>query len=123
MDFTEIIGYLGSAVGGGGLTALFNWRYNKKKNAADLKSDEIDNMRKAMEDFYKPLVEQQNNRIHQLEGEVNTLREQLTSERNEHRRQIEALQRQIVEITRVLGIKANNKIRDEKTGRYTKKED
>jgi len=121
MDFMEIAGYLGSALGGGGLATLFNWRYNKKKHAADVKSDEIDNMRKAMEDFYKPLVDQQNKRIHQLEDEVSTLRKQLTSERDEHQRQIKSLQQQIVEITRVLGIRANNQIRDEKTGRYVKK--
>ena len=120
MDFTEIIGYIGSAVGGGGLTALFNWRYNKKKNAADVKSDEIENMRKAMEDFYSPLVRKQNERISELEAEVKTLREERRQMELTYQKQIEALQRQIVEITRALGIKANNKVRDEKTGRYKK---
>lgn len=120
MDFTEIIGYIGSAVGGGGLTALFNWRYNKKKNAADVKGDEIENMRKAMEDFYSPLVRKQNERISELEAEVKTLREERRQMELTYQKQIEALQRQIVEITRALGIKANNKVRDEKTGRYKK---
>ena len=123
MEIGEILSYVGTAIGAGSLTQIVNWRYNRKKNAADVKSDEIENMRKAMEDFYKPLVDRQNQRIHQLESEVDTLREQLVAERNEHRRQIEALQRQIVEITKALGIKANNTVRDEKTGRYVKKEE
>lgn len=123
MEIGEILGYIGTAVGAGGITQLVNWRWSKRKTAANVKADEIETMRKAMEDFYKPLVEQQNNRIHQLEGEVDALREQLSVERNEHRRQIEALQRQIVEITKALGIRANNKVRDDKTGRYVKKEE
>lgn len=121
MDFTEIIGYVGSAIGGGGLTALFNWRYNKKKNAADLKSDEIENMRKAMMDFYEPLVNKQNERIAELEHEVRTLREERRQMELTYQKQIEGLQKQIVEITRALGIKANNRVRDDKTGRYVKK--
>lgn len=123
MELGQILGYIGTAVGAGGITQLVNWRWSKRKTAASVKADEIETMRKAMEDFYKPLVEQQNNRIHQLEGEVESLRKQLSAERDEHRRQIEALQRQIVEITKALGIRANNKVRDERTGRYAKKEE
>ncbi len=122
MDWGEILSYVGTALGAGGVTQFFNWRYNKRKNEADVKSDEIDNMRKAMEDFYKPLVEQQNNRIHQLEGEVSTLREQLTVERTEHQRQIDSLQKQIVELYKAIGIQANKQLRDPKTGQFTKKE-
>lgn len=123
MDFGEIFSYVFTAVGAGGLTQIVNWRYNKKKNAAELKADEIENMRKAMEDFYKPLVEQQNHRIHQLEGEVNELRSQLSAERHDHQRQINDLQRQIVEITRALGIQANKRLRDPETGQFLKKDE
>lgn len=119
MEAGEIIGYIVSAVGGGGLTAIFNWRYNKKKNAADLKSDEIENMRKAMADFYEPLVERQNHRIAELEKEVKTLRDERREMELSYRKQIVDLQKQITEITRALGIRANKQVRNE-LGQYVK---
>lgn len=119
MEAGEIIGYIVSAVGGGGLTAIFNWRYNKKKNAADLKSDEIDNMRKAMADFYEPLVERQNHRIAELEKEVKTLRDERREMELSYQKQIADLQKQITEITRALGIRANKQVRNE-LGQYVK---
>lgn len=118
MELNEIIGYVVSAVGGGGAGWLVNWKWGRRKEAASAKSDEIDNMRKAMEDFYDPLVKKQNARIAELEKEVNTLREQLTYERNEHQKQIADLQKQITEITRALGIKAAKQIRNNK-GQFT----
>lgn len=111
MELGEILGYIGTAIGAGGITQFVNWRYNRKKNAEDVKSDEIENMRKAMADFYEPLVERQNARIQQLETEVGTLRKQLYDERFEHQKQIDGLQKQIIEITRALGIKANKTVR------------
>lgn len=133
MDFGEIAGYIATAVGGGGITALFNWRYNKKKNANDLKSDEIENMRKAMMDFYEPLVAKQNEliekqdvRIAQLEREVSTLRSERreleTAYQNQiaaQQKQIADLQKQITDITRALGIRANKQMRNE-LGQYIK---
>ena len=128
MDFGELAGYIGTAIGGGGLTALFNWRYNKRKNAADLKSDEIENMRKAMMDFYEPLVAKQNElidkqdqRIAQLEKEVSTLRAERREIETAYQKQIADLQKQITEITRALGIRANKQVRNE-LGQYTKEE-
>ena len=128
MDFAEIASYIATAVGGGGLTALFNWRYNKKKNANDLKADEIENMRKAMMDFYEPLVAKQNEliekqdlRIAQLEREVSTLRSERRDLETMYQKQIADLQKQITDITRALGIRANKQMRN-KLGQYTKKE-
>lgn len=122
MEPFEIISYVGSAVGGGFLTQIVNWRLNRRKAKAEVKSDELENLRKTMQEFYDPLVSRQNQRIGELEAEVKTLREQLAYERNEHQKQIQQLQKQIVEITRVLGIDANKRIRDEKTGRFQKGE-
>lgn len=119
MELGEIIGYVVSAAGGGGLATLFNWRYNKKKNAADIKSDEIENMRKAMVDFYEPLVERQNHRIAELEKEVKNLREERREMELSYQKQISDLQKQITEITRALGIKANKQVRNE-LGQYVK---
>jgi len=118
MEMNDIIGYVITAVGGGGAGWLVNWKWGRRKEAASVKSDEIETMKKAMEDFYDPLLKKQNARIAELEGEVKTLRDQLTYERNEHQKQIADLQKQITEITRALGIKAAKQIRNNK-GQFT----
>ena len=118
MELGEIITYIGTALGSGGLVQLANWKWGRRKEAASVKSDEIETMKKAMEDFYDPLLKKQNTRIAELEGEVKTLRDQLAYERTEHQKQIDALQKQITEITRALGIKAARQIRNGK-GQFT----
>ena len=118
MELGEIITYIGTALGGGGLGWIVNWRWGRRKEAASVKSDEIETMKKAMEDFYDPLVKKQNQRIAELEKEVVTLREQLAYERTEHQAQIASLQKQITEITRALGIKAARQVRNNK-GQFT----
>ena len=122
MDLGELFTYLGSAVGGGVITQIANWRLNKRKGIAEVKADEIENLRKTMADFYEPLVNRQNERIGELEAEVKTLREQLAYERNEHQKQIQSLQKQISELYRVLGVNATRRVRDEKTGQFRKAE-
>ena len=122
MDFGEIMTYVGTAIGAGGLTQVVNWRINRKKANEEVKSDEIENIRKSI-DVYQTIISDQNKRITELTQEVNTLREQLRIERNEHQKQIDSLQKQIIEITRVLGMQNRQRIRDEKTGRFQKKED
>lgn len=125
MEIGEIITYIGTALGSGGLVQLANWKWGRRKEAASVKSDEIETMKKAMEDFYDPLLKKQNARIAELEGEVKTLRDQLAYERTEHQKQIEsqnqqiaALQKQITDITRALGIKAARQVRNSK-GQFT----
>ena len=118
MEIGEIITYIGTLLGGGGLGALINWKWGRRKEAASVKSDEIETMKKAMEDFYDPLLKKQNTRIAELEDEVKTLREQLAYERNEHQKQIADLQKQITDITRALGIKAVRQVRNSK-GQFT----
>ena len=118
MELGEIITYIGTAIGSGGLVQLANWKWGRRKEAASVKSDEIETMKKAMEDFYDPLLKKQNARIAELEDEVKTLREQLTYERTEHQAQIASLQKQITEITRALGIKAARQVRNNK-GQFT----
>lgn len=118
MEIGEIITYVGTLLGGGGLGWLVNWRWGRRKEAASVKSDEIETMKKAMEDFYDPLLKKQNARIAELEGEVKTLRDQLAYERNEHQKQIADLQKQITEITRALGIRAVKQVRNNK-GQFT----
>lgn len=118
METGEIIGYVLTALGGGGVTQFFNWRINKRRGNAEVKRDEIENIHRTVEDVYKPLVEQQNIRIKELETEVRELRNQLAKERQEHQESIAAMQKQIVEINRALGLNAKKAIRDKKTGKF-----
>lgn len=120
MDFGEIMTYVGTAIGAGGLTQVVNWRINRKKAKEEVKSDEIENIRKSI-DVYQTIISDQNKRITELTQEVNTLREQLRIERNEHQKQIDSLQKQIIEITRVLGMQNRQRIRDERSGRFVPK--
>jgi len=122
MELGEIIGYALSALGGGGIASIFNWRINKRKANAEVKTDELENLRKTMQDFYDPLVKKQNERITELESEVKVLREERREMELAYQKQIQILQKQIVEISKAIGIKVNERARDEKTGRYTKGE-
>ena len=118
MEIGEFLPYIITALGGGSAGWLVNWKWGRRKEAANVKSDEIETMKKAMEDFYDPLLKKQNARIAELEGEDKTLRDQLAYERTEHQKQIDALQKQITDITRALGIKAARQIRNGK-GQFT----
>lgn len=129
MEWGEVMGYVATALGAGGLTQIINWRISKRKGIAEVKSDEIDNMRKAMEDFYKPLLNHQderiaaqNARIAELENEVKTIREEKRQMELSYQKQITDLQTQITEITKALGIKASKQIRNEKKLSKPKKE-
>lgn len=110
MESGEIISYALTALGGGGVAQFFNWRIKKRKGNAEVKRDEIENIHRTVEDVYKPLIEQQNKRIKELEEEVHGLREQLARERAEHQEAMSAMQKQIVEINKALGINAKNAI-------------
>ena len=118
MDFGEIIPYIITALGGGSAGWLVNWKWGRRKEAANVKSDEIETMKKAMEDFYDPLVKKQNARIAELEDEVKTLRREKAEERAEHQKQIDSLQKQITELYRALGIRTVRQVRNGK-GQFT----
>lgn len=120
MAWGEIIGYVGTAIGAGGITQLVNWKLNRSKAREEVKSDEIDNIKKSVE-VYQTIIADQNKRITELTEEVNGLREQLRNERGEYQRQIDSLQKQIIEITRVLGMQNRQRIRDERSGRFVPK--
>ena len=115
MDTGEIISYALTALGGGGVTQFLNWRLNKRKGNAEVKRDEIENIHRTVEDVYKPLIEQQNERIKELEAEVRGLRDQLAKERTEHQEAMSAMQKQIVEINKALGINAKKTINNRKS--------
>ena len=118
MEIGEIITYVVTALGGGGAGWLVNWKWGRRKEAANVKADEIETMKKAMEDFYDPLVKKQNERIAELEDEVKTLRKEKAEERAEHQKQIDSLQKQITELYRALGIRTVRQVRNGK-GQFT----
>jgi len=121
MEFGDVWGYIITALGGGGITQLLNWRLNKKKNQAEVNAAEaevettkIENMRKAMEEFYEPLVNSQNRRITELETENARLREDMREMERTHQAQIAQLQEQILQISKAIGINAKNAIKKDK---------
>lgn len=119
METNEIITYVLTALGGGGITQFFNWRANKKKANSEVSAMEIDNIKAIVDSVYQPLIEQQNKRIKELELEVKELREERTRLNDEHQKEIAKLQKQILDITRALGLKATNHVRNSK-GQFTK---
>ena len=121
MEFNEILGYILSAIGGGGLMKIINIRSEKKKAAVEVKLDEIQAIHNTIEMVYQPIIDQQNKRIQELESEVRELRTQLTSERKEHQKDIDLMNKRILAITNALGLKADTRLSDD-NGRYKKNE-
>lgn len=122
MDIESILGYILSAIGGGGIMKLINLKSAKKKADVEVKIDEIQAIHNTIEMVYQPIIDQQNKRIQELESEVRELRTQLTNERNEHQKDIDLMNKRILAITSALGLKADSQLRDDK-GRYKKNSD
>lgn len=108
----EIITGIISAIGAGGLTQFFNWRINRKKGKSEIKAMEIENIKAIVDRIYEPLINKLNERIQELESEVKTLRTERDKIREEHQKEIAKLQKQILDITKALGMKATEQLRD-----------
>ena len=119
MEFVEIIGNVVSFVAGGGLMTLVTLKSSKKKEDVEVKVDEIKAIHDTVELVYKPMIDQQNRRIKELEDEVKSLRTQLIDERKDHQRDIDLMNKRILAITNALGIKANTQLRNDK-GQFIK---
>ncbi len=125
MDWITLISSILTFIAGGGIFTLVTLRVQKNKLKAEVKASDIDNMRKAMEDFYSPLLKaqderiaSQNVRIKELEGEVKTLREEKNAQELQYQKQIADLQKQITEIVRAMGLNVNKQLRNNK-GQFT----
>lgn len=94
MDITEIITYVASALGGGGIVGIANWRINKKKAKAELKADEIENLRKTIESIYQPIIDDLKKRVSEVEGEIQDVR----AENAQLRKENAALRKEIAEL-------------------------
>ena len=90
MDFESIITLIGSAVGGGGIVQLINWRASKRKAKAEAKSDEIENLRKTIDAVYLPLIKQLKTELAEVKKEAKEVRD----ENDQLRRELDALKRE-----------------------------
>jgi septal ring factor EnvC (AmiA/AmiB activator) len=82
MDFEQIMTYAATALGGGGIASVLNWRWNKRKAAAETKQDEIEVIRKTIEEVYKPTIDYQNDQIEKLRQTVTLQQAEITELRS-----------------------------------------
>ncbi len=129
MEGADIWGYVISALGAGTVTQLVNWRLNKRKATAEVKQSEIEVIAATVRSVYEPIIEQQNKtidqqnkRIAQLDAEVQKLRDEKDQMREDYQKQIAALEKRMLEISRAVGFKASQQARDTRTGRFLKNE-
>ena len=120
MEIQDILINIGTFIAGGGLMTIINAKTNKKKGEIEVKVDEISALHDIIEKVYEPTIKFQKERITELESEVRTLKEQLATERADRQREMELMNKRILAITNALGIKAAERLRDER-GRYVKK--
>ena len=119
MDINEIVNLAIAALGGGGVTSLVNWRLHKRKEAASVKEDESEVIRKTVDEVYKPTIESLKGEVTELREEVTKLRSDikvLRNERDECHEALAAIQ------NRVDGLAAGRPQRNPRTGRYTRGE-
>lgn len=119
MDYGEILNFAIGALGGGGVTSLVNWRLHKRKETASVKQDEIEVIRKTIDEVYKPTIETLKGEVTELREEVFNLRsdvKRLRAERDDCHEAMSALR------ARVDGLAGGRPQRNPRTGRYTRSE-
>lgn len=131
MEFGEIISYVLTALGGGGLSGFIFWRLNRRQKEAEVKSQEIENINDIVEKVYKPMIDTLNERVTALDAEVRSLREERRAAAERHEAEIsaikkdcaeksEAMRKQILELSVELAKKADRQARA-KNGQFTNK--
>ena len=118
MELAEIIEIATAAQGGGGIASLLNWRMAKRKEAALVKQDEIEALRKMVDDAYKPTIEHLEGQVAKLYDKQLYLEkrvETLTSERDECKQRLAEVSKKID------GIAAGIPTRNPQTGRFSKR--
>ena len=131
MEFGEIISYVLTALGGGGLSGFIFWRLNKRQKEAEVKNQEIENINDIVEKVYKPMIDTLNERVTALDAEVRSLREERRAAAERHEAEIsaikkdcaeksEAMRKQILELSVELAKKADRQARA-KNGQFTNK--
>lgn len=70
MELGEILTYAATALGGGGIASVLNWKWNKRKAAAETKLDEVEVVKKIIEDVYQPTIDRQKKELESLQEKV-----------------------------------------------------
>lgn len=70
MELGEILTYVATALGGGGIASVLNWKWNKRKAAAETKLDEVEVVKKIIEDVYQPTIDRQKKELESLQEKV-----------------------------------------------------
>ena len=131
MELSDILSYVLTAIGGGGIGGVFFWQLNKRKKVAEVHNDEIENIAKTVDTVYKPMIEDLSKRIDQLNAEVAGLRAERDMERRQHDAQIKEIndncekksaqmKQQLLELAAQLSKKADRAPRNAQ-GKFTKK--
>ena len=83
MDLIQIAELVGAAVGGGWISHLFSVRSKVRQEKAgadkaetEVKADQIENIRKTMDDVYKPIIDDLKRQVSELRNEVREVREE-----------------------------------------------
>ena len=84
MTFEDIMTYILPAIGGGGLVGIANWRINKRKAKAEVKADEIENLKQTIESIYQPIIDDLKKRLSEVEGEIQDVRAENAQLRKEN---------------------------------------
>lgn len=118
MDWQSVLELGTAALGGGGVFSLINWRLSKRKQAAVVKQEEIEVIRKEVEDAYKPTITFLKDQVKELQEEVKGLQEEIKSlrqERDECHTSVAKL------MARLDTLDTGRPARDPSTGRFYKK--
>lgn len=64
---------LSAAVGAGGVGSIFWWKLDKRKKTADVKQDEVDVVRKIIDEIMQPTIERQKQENEELNTKYDAL--------------------------------------------------
>lgn len=64
-----------AAIGAGGVGSILWWRLDKRKKAAEVKQDEVEVVRKIIDEILQPTIERQKEELAEVRAENRTLRE------------------------------------------------
>lgn len=77
MEIGEIITYIGTALGGGGVVQFFNWRTQKRQARAEaakaetaVKADQIENLTAIINKVFDPIIDRLTGQVNQLSAKV-----------------------------------------------------
>ena len=64
-----------AAIGAGGVGSILWWRLDKRKKTADVKQDEVEVVRKIIDEIMQPTIERQKQELAEMNAKYDTLQE------------------------------------------------